>query len=158
MKNIPYKLVVCGDGNFMEQLKELIDENDLTNKVELKGMLLPEDLQVIAQQASLGLGFAEREGINQFYALPNKFLEYMHAGLPQIAMNFPEYQKINNKYRVAVLVDEISTPTIEKIINETMANDNLLGDMHQNALKAREIYCWQQEEKILIQFYQQLFN
>ncbi len=158
MKSIPYKLVICGDGNFMEQLKRLVVENGVTEKIELKGMMLPQDLKVVAKKASLGIGLAEKEGINQFHALPNKFLEYMHAGLPQIAMNFPEYQKINQQYPIAVLLNDLSVESVAKSINETMANDALLRSMQENALKAREIYCWQSEEKILIQFYRQLFS
>jgi glycosyltransferase involved in cell wall biosynthesis len=157
MKQIPYKLVVCGDGNFMQQLKNLIAENNVIDKVELKGMLQPSELRVIAQRALLGLGFAEKEGINQFHALPNKFLEYMHAGLPQIAMNFPEYQKINKQFEVAVLIDEFSVEAIVKTINQTMEDESQLDNMNKNALTAREMYCWQKEEKFLLQFYQQLF-
>jgi len=156
MKRIPYRLVICGDGNFMAQLQNLIRINDVENKVELKGMMLPEDLRPLAQQASLGIGLAEKEGINQYYALPNKFLEYMHAGLPQIAMNFPEYQKINHCYTVAVLLDELSVETVANIINQTMANEELRMRLQKNALHAREIYCWQQEEKCLIEFYASL--
>lgn len=157
MKWIPYKLVICGDGNFMRQLKELIVANKVENKVEILGMLLPQDLRRLAQKASLGIGLAEREGINQFHALPNKFLEYMHAGLPQIAMNFPEYKKINDEYRVAVLLDELSVEGVAEVINETMTNNALLKEMSENALRAREIFCWQAEEKILLHFYQRLF-
>ena len=157
LKNIPYKLVVCGDGNFMQQLRNLVQENRVEEKVQLKGMLLPEELRKIALKASLGIGLAEKEGINQFHALPNKFLEYMHAGLPQLAMNFPEYQKINQRFKIAVLLDDLSVEEIAAVINATMSNDVLLKEMNENAIKAREIYCWQQEEKILLQFYQQLF-
>ena len=121
-----------------------------------RGMMLPEDLRPLAQQASLGIGLAEKEGINQYYALPNKFLEYMHAGLPQIAMNFPEYQKINHCYTVAVLLDELSVETVANIINQTMANEELRMRLQKNALHAREIYCWQQEEQRLIEFYASL--
>lgn len=158
MKDIPYKLVVCGDGNFMDQLKDLISSNNVNNKVELKGMMLPEELKTIAAKAALGIGLAEKEGINQYYALPNKFLEYMHAGLPQIAMNFPEYKKINDNYRVAVLLNDLSVENVVAAINAAMANKKLLQGMHQNALIAREIYCWQHEEKILLNFYQRLFR
>lgn len=158
MKRIPYQLVVCGDGNFMHQLKELITANDVKDKVELKGMMLPDDLRRVALKASLGIALAEKEGINQFHALPNKFLEYMHAGLPQVAMNFPEYQRINEKFKVAVLLDELTEAAVVDSINETMADDKLLHQMHENALKAREIYCWQAEEQVLIQFYKKLFS
>lgn len=158
MKQVPYKLVVCGDGNFMERLKRLIKEHGVENKVELKGMMLPEDLRTWAAKATLGIGLAEREGINQFHALPNKFLEYMHAGLPQIAMNFPEYQKINQQYQIAVLLDELSVEGVAAAIKETMQNKHLLQQMHLNAQLAKEVYCWQKEETILHQFYQQLLS
>jgi glycosyltransferase involved in cell wall biosynthesis len=158
MKHIPYKLVICGDGNFMQQLKNLIEQNRVQDKVELKGMMLPEDMRPVAQRAALGLGLAEKEGLNQFYALPNKFTEYMHAGLPQLAMGFPEYQKINSEYKVAVLIDELSEALIVDTINKTMNDDQLLNDLEKNALKAREVYNWQNEEKKLIQYYQQIFS
>lgn len=157
MKNIPYKLIICGDGNFMATLKSLIAANKVGDKVELKGMMLPDALRTLAQKAALGLGFAEKEGVNQYHALPNKFLEYMHAGLPQIAMNFPEYQKINSQFRIAVLVDDLSADGIARAINETMNDEALLQQLHENALKAREIYCWQREEETLTLFYQRLF-
>ena len=158
MKNIPYKLVICGDGNFMNQLKKLISENNVQDKVELKGMMLPADMRPIARQAALGLGLAEQEGLNQFHALPNKFTDYMHAGLPQLAMNFPEYQKINSNYKVAVLIDSLSVEIISNAINGMMSDENLLGELEQNALKAREIYNWQNEEKKLIDFYRKILG
>lgn len=157
MRSIPYNLVICGDGNFMSQLKDLIQKNEVNEKVEVRGMMLPEELRKTAQRAKLGVGLAEKEGINQFFALPNKFLEYMHAGLPQIAMDFPEYQKINQQFPVAMLLEELSVDAVANVVNETMANDTLLEEMHLQAIKAREVYCWQQEEKILLQFYQDLF-
>lgn len=158
MKTIEYPLVVCGDGNFMQELKTLIKDNGVTSKVVLKGMLLPQQLREIAQEATIGIGLAEKEGINQLYALPNKFLEYMHSGLPQVAMNFPEYRKINDKFRIAVLLDSLDVNNISNCINELLQNDSLLEELKENALKAREIYCWQNEEKTLINFYKQLFN
>lgn len=158
MKNIPYKLVVCGDGNFMNQLKKLIEENGVQDKVELKGMMLPEDMRPIAQKAALGLGLAEKEGLNQFHALPNKFTDYMHAGLPQIAMNFPEYQKINNRYKIAVLLDSLSVELVVETINKMTNDKHLRHELEQNALKAREVYNWQNEEKNLIDFYNRILN
>lgn len=158
MKNIPYKLVVCGDGNFMDQLKKLIEENGVQDKIELKGMVLPEDMRPIAQKAAIGLGLAEKEGLNQFHALPNKFTDYMHAGLPQIAMNYPEYQKINSQFKIAILLDSLSVELVTETINKAMNDSDLLAELEQNALKAREIYNWQNEEKKLVAFYKKIFN
>ena len=60
----------------------------------------------------LGWALAENTGINQYLALPNKFFDYIHAGLPQIAMNFPEYIKINQQFEVAVLIEDLNPERI----------------------------------------------
>ena len=49
MKWINCKLVICGDGNFMDQLKQLVKDNAVEDKVELKGMFSPDELWIIAQ-------------------------------------------------------------------------------------------------------------
>jgi len=157
MKTIPYKLIVCGDGNFMEELKLLIREHQVQDKVELKGMVLPRGLPGYTQKASLGIGISEKEGLNQFMALPNKFFDYMHGGLPQLAMQFPEYEKVNSQFQIAVLIDSLQPEVISNTINSIMQNDELLKQMENNCLKAREVYCWQSEEKKLIQYYNQIF-
>ncbi|MEI9809189.1 MAG: glycosyltransferase [Bacteroidota bacterium] len=158
LKQIDSKLVVCGDGNFMGQLKELIKENGVENKVELKGMLSPDDLWTISQQAAIGMGVAENTGINQYLALPNKFFDYIHAGLPQIAMNFPEYQRINRQFEVAVLLDSIEPEVIANTVNNLLLDTVLYGRLRQNCLLARQVLNWQQEEKKLLDFYQSVFN
>lgn len=158
LKYIDGKLVVCGDGNFMGKLKELIKENNVGDKVELKGMLSPSELWTISQKAAIGMGVAENTGINQYLALPNKFFDYIHAGLPQIAMNFPEYQKINRQFEVAVLLDDISPERIAEAVNNLLHNAVLYQRLRQNCLQARQLLNWQQEEKKLLDFYQSVFH
>jgi glycosyltransferase involved in cell wall biosynthesis len=158
MKMVEYKLVICGDGNFMDQLKRLIAENDLHDRIELKGMLLPHDLWRVSQLATIGIAFPENTGINQYLALPNKFFDYIHAGLPQINVSFPEYRKLNDEFHVAVLVDDIEPKTIADSINNLMRNSVLLEQLKQNCMKAREILSWQNEEKKLIRFYKNILD
>lgn len=156
MKNIPYPLVVCGDGNFFPQLKALIAKYGVGEKVKLFGMLPPARLRDEATKATLGIALAEKEGLNQWMALPNKFFEYMHAGLPQIAMDYPEYRTVNQQYKVAVLLPDLDVDGISRTIKEVMENEGLLEEMRQNCLKARTVFCWQQEKQLLIRFYQKL--
>jgi glycosyltransferase involved in cell wall biosynthesis len=157
MKMVPYKLIVCGDGNFMTGLKQLINEHQVQDKIELKGMVLPGDLPLYAQKASLGIAISEKEGLNQYMALPNKFFDYMHGGLPQIAMKFPEYEHINQQYKIAVLIDSLLPENISNTINSTMQNEELLKEMENNCLQAREVFCWQSEEQKLVAYYNQIF-
>ncbi len=77
MKLIHCKLVICGDGNFMPELKKLIKENEVEDTVELKGMLSPDALWNIAQTAYIGIHVPEKQGLNQFLALPNKLFSFL---------------------------------------------------------------------------------
>jgi len=158
MKMVEHKLVICGDGNFMDQLKRLIAENDVHDRIELKGMMLPSDLWRVSQLATIGVAFPENTGINQYLALPNKFFDYIHAGLPQINVSFPEYRKLNDEFHVGVLVDNIEPKTIADSINNLMSNTVLLEQLKQNCMKARKILSWQNEEKKLIRFYKNILD
>lgn len=158
MQKVNCKLVICGNGNFMPRLKKLIAEYKVENKIELKGMLSPEKLSIIAQQATIGIGLAEKGGLNQWLALPNKFFDYMHADLPQITMNYPEYQKINNQFEVAVLIDELNPELITKTINNLLSDDVLLRRLKENCRKAKQELNWQSEEKKLLAFYKSVFE
>ena len=153
-----HRLVVCGDGNFMDQLKSLIKKYHVEHQVELRGMILPDDLLPIAQKAALGIGLAEKDGINQFHALPNKFLEYIHAGLPQISMAYPEYIRINDQFQVAILIDGLSPEYIASSIEQIMSDETLRIQLHKNCLHARNILCWESEETKLLDVYLNIFG
>lgn len=158
MQWVNARLVICGDGNFMKPLQQLIREHGLESKIELKGMLSPGELAVIASKAHIGVAVPEKEGLNQWLALPNKFFDYMHAELPQVTVNYPEYQRINNQFEVAVLLDDISPQRIAEALNNLLTNDVLYRRLKANCQKAKQVFNWQQEEKKLLVFYQSVFN
>lgn len=158
MKMVDGRLIICGDGNFMMQLKDLIKQHGAESKIELTGLLSPDKLLEVSQQAYIGVAIAEKEGLNQYLALPNKFFDYIHAGLPQLTMNYPEYQKINQQFEVAVLIDEPSPDKIATALNNLLRNDVLHSRLKGNCLKAREELNWQQEEKKLLTFYESISN
>jgi glycosyltransferase involved in cell wall biosynthesis len=157
MKMVNCKLVICGDGNFMPQLIKLIQEHEVENKIELKGMMPPGELWKVAEKATIGVAVAENNGLNQYLALPNKFFDYIQSGLPQVTMNYPEYQKTNRQYEVAVLIDDLSPQKIAEALNNLLNNDVLYRKLKENCLKARLEYNWQNEEKKLLEFYQSIF-
>jgi glycosyltransferase involved in cell wall biosynthesis len=158
MQWVNSKLVICGDGNFMVQLKKLIAEQKLENKIELTGMLLPETLRKFSQTAKIAVAVPEKQGLNQWLALPNKFFDYVHAGLPQVTVNYPEYQRLNKQYEVAVLLDDLSPKRIAAALNNLLEDTVLYNRLKENCLKARMELCWQEEEKKLLRFYKTVFN
>jgi glycosyltransferase involved in cell wall biosynthesis len=82
----------------------------------------------------------------------------MQAGVPQIAMNYPEYGAINTNNEVAHLIDAPNENTIAKALNELLNNEIYYKKLHNNSLEAKQIYCWENEEQVLLNIYKNLFH
>ena len=158
MKNVDGMLHIYGDGNFMGQLKTIIHNHCLEEKVVIKGKVSPQELHEITAQYYIGLNLVENVGLNQYYSLANKFFDYMHAGIPQVSMNFPEYKRINDQFEIAVLIDNLEHNKISKAINALLMDDKKYAELVQKCSEAKLVYNWENESKKLIQFYKNIFE
>ena len=158
MKNVDGILHIYGDGNFMAQLKTIVHKHCLGNKVFIKGKVSPEELHEITSKYYIGLNLVENIGLNQYYSLANKFFDYMHAGIPQVSMNFPEYKRINDQFEIAVLIDNLEESEISNAINALLTDDVKYNTLVQNCAEAKLVYNWENESKKLIQFYKNIFE
>ncbi len=158
MQHVDAQLHIYGDGNYLAQTQQLIIQNNLANKVFLKGKVLPTELEQITLQATIGINLVENKGLNQYYSLANKFFDYIHAQVPQITMNFPEYKRINDYAEVAILLDDLTIKTIANAINLLLNNNQKYTSLKTNCIKAREKFNWRVEEKKLIEFYKKILN
>lgn len=157
-KDIECKLIICGDGNFMQQAKQLVADNNLQDKVIFKGKIKPDALITITQQAYIGITLFENKGLSNYYSLANRFFDYLHAGIPQLCINFPVYAEINRQFKIAVLIDDINSKNLAAQLNNLLTNKVLYSELEQNCLKAKEVLNWQNEEKKIITFYKDLFS
>jgi len=158
MQNIQGILWICGEGNFMNEIKSAVIKYKVTEKVVFWSMLNPEELKIKTRSAYIAINPFERQGLNQYLSLSNKFFDYIHAVLPQVAMNYPEYSNINKETEVAVLIDDLEPETIAASVNKLFSDKELYTRLKNNCKQTRDKFNWQQEEKKLLAFYQQLFN
>ncbi|HLF46724.1 MAG TPA: glycosyltransferase [Chitinophagaceae bacterium] len=158
MQNIEAELWICGDGNFINDMKTAVTENNVNEKVTFLGMLDPLELKKKTAAATIAINPFERKGLNQYLSLSNKFFDYIHAALPQITMNYPEYQEVNKEQEIAVLIDDLEPGTISNAVNKLLSDTILFNRLKNNCLLARQNHNWQLEEKKLITFYNHLFH
>ena len=157
MKEVECKLVICGDGNFMQQAQLLVKENNLQQKVIFKGKITPEALRTITSQAYIGVTLFENNGLSNYYSLANRFFDYLHAGIPQLCVDYPVYKEINEQQPVAALINDISSVNLAFQLNNLLHNEVVYNKLQQNCISVRETLNWQAEEKKLFQFYNNLF-
>lgn len=158
MQYINRNIVICGNGNFFEQTKDLIKKYKLEDKVQLMGYVPPGELKEYTSKACLGLTLFSTTSRSNYLSLANRFFDYMHFGVPQIAPDYPEYKTINEKYSIAKLIQQPTIEAIAAAINGVLENESTYNPMHQNAIACAQVYNWQAEEKKLIQFYQRIFE
>ena len=158
MQNIQGILWICGEGNFMNEIKSAVKKYNVTEKVVFWGMLNPEELKIKTQSAYIAINPFEQQGLNQYLSLSNKFFDFIHAVLPQVAMNYPEYSNINKEIEVALLINDPEPELIADAVNKLFSDKELYTRLKNNCKLAREKFNWQQEEKKLLAFYQQLFH
>ena len=156
MKEVNAKLVICGKGNFFEQVKELIRKHQLETKVELRGYVSPSEMTQLTPNAYLGITLFTRQGLNQYYSLSNRFFDYIMAGIPQVCVNYPEYAAINQQFNIAYTVNDTETVTIARALNNLLADDVLYNKLKTNCAEARKLLNWEQEQHRLLNFYKAL--
>jgi glycosyltransferase involved in cell wall biosynthesis len=117
-------------------------------------------------------GFLKREGVrevlsrsiaglvtfhplpNHIDAQPNKMFEYMSAGIPVIASDFPLWREIIAGNKCGLLVNPLKPAEIAGAIDALASNPERAQRMGQNGRKAvEEKYNWGIEERKLLAFY-----
>ena len=158
MKGIDCLLKLAGEGDLSDQLRAQVKERGLEQKVIFLGNLRPADLKKITREAYIGVNLVENKGLNYYYSLANKFFDYIHARVPQVCIGFPEYQKLNDKYDIAVLTKDCSMDEITAALTRLLNNENLYGQLQKNCEVCSREMNWQQEELKLLNLYERLLG
>ena len=154
-KEQDFAVRIAGEGDLSEELRAMA-ENSGARQVDFLGYLAPAELKKQTQAAWLGFNLLENRGLSYYYSLANKFFDYLQAGLPQLAPDFPEYRRINERWEVAILIDEPDPRKIAEAVQSLRDDPERWARMRENCLKAREVLCWENLEPELRQFYQNL--
>ncbi len=153
MSDIEQKLIIAGDGPIRSQLEKMCRDFAVEQKVEFLGFIFPEELKKITQNAWVGLNLIENTGLSYYYSLANKFFDYIHARIPQICMDFPEYRLLNEQFDCGLLLPDFDKATFINLIQQ-LENETLYQSFVNNTLAAREALNWQIESSRLIDFYE----
>lgn len=158
MKWVKMPLHIYGDGNFVEQVRELIHMNGLEDRVFLKGKLLPAELPSLTRTAFIGISLFDGSVMHNRYSLANRFFDFIQAGVPQICSHFPAYRELNDQFGVALMVEEHSSDNIAASLNKLIENELIYEEMVKNCQVAARVLNWQHEVGSLLDFYQKLEN
>jgi glycosyltransferase involved in cell wall biosynthesis len=137
-----------------EKVKQLPGWND----VEFVGWKSREDIAHILGQSKIGL-VVFHPVPNHTEAQPNKLFEYMAAGIPVVASDFPLWREIVDGNRCGLLVDPLEPEAIAKAMNWLLEHPQEAEEMGKRGqLAVQERYNWDQEAKKLLALYERLLQ
>lgn len=96
---------------------------------------------------------------NHLDAQPNKLFEYMSAGLPVIASDFPLWRQIIDKVRAGILVDPLNPEEIANAMQWILDHPIEAKKMGERGRQAVEsLYNWESEVIKLLTLYKELLQ
>lgn len=179
------KRQVCyvGSLSIIRGYQEMIEAADLIRKGKILvagNVESPKMLQQFADGRAQNIeyfGFADRNQVKQIMnesmaglvllhptpsylkSLPIKMFEYMSAGIPVIASDFPLWNSLIQKTNCGLLVNPLYPADIARAIEWIFLNPAEAESMGKNGRRAVEqTYNWGSEEKKLLQTYRRILN
>ena len=152
-----YNLYFIGSGTILGKLRKMVTDLQLSHKVTFIDVLPYKEMMAYTRQCFLGLIF-EKINFNDEHmlALPNRFFDYLKAGVPVLSSKAVEIKNIIEKYNVGDFIDNFEPRQIAEKIWEISNNTEIYKQWKLNTVKAANELCWENEEIKLKDFMRQL--
>lgn len=128
------------------------------SKVDYRGMVSRAAVREIMAASSAGLIFFQPEP-NHVDAQPNKMFEYMSAGLPVLASDFPLWRELVVDTGAGLVANPLDPKDIARVIEELLDDPRSSAEMGRRGREGvLTRYLWSFEEKKLFSLYRLLLN
>lgn len=156
-ESLQVRLVLAGSVRPQPLMNELLDAKGWQH-VDFQGWCAREVVSRLMVEARAGIvTFLPRP--NHVSAQPNKLFEYMSAGLPVIASDFPLWRRIVEDVGCGILVNPERPVEISNAMEWLMNHPREAEDMGERGRRAvQEKYNWNRESEVLLDLYQRLLN
>jgi glycosyltransferase involved in cell wall biosynthesis len=127
-------------------------------KVDYRGIVAREAVRDIMAESCAGLLFFHPEP-NHIDAQPNKMFEYMSAGLPVLASDFPLWRALLVDSGAGICADPMDPRSIARAIGDLLADPDAAQTMGEHGrLAVMTRYQWTIEEAKLVSLYERLLR
>lgn len=146
-------LIIAGDGDVVPKLKKEVSRLRLTEKVIFIPKQQPAALTRYTQATDAGLSFDKDTNINYRFSLPNKFFDYIHAGIPVLVSDLPELSRLIRQYNIGLILQNHQPQHIAEMMM-MITHPTYIQSVHDNIALAVSELTWDSEKQKLIHLMQ----
>lgn len=147
------ELVLMGPtgGGYAEELHALAEVVGVSDRVHVVPPSPPDEVVTWAAGADVGVCLIENVGLSYYHSLPNKLFEYLGAGVPILASDFPAMRGIVEASGAGMACDPRDPAAIAAGITALVADPERHAELRRNAIAASERYTWEREGARLLE-------
>jgi glycosyltransferase involved in cell wall biosynthesis len=148
------EIVLRGIGDHERVLRARVESEGVTDRVRFVAPVAVDQLIATASDNDVGLNPFIAVSLNTEYALPNKFFEYMMAGLAVASSDLVEMRTLTEKLDIGALFRSTEPSSIALELLSLLADEARLDACRERAFyAARNEYHWENEERRLLEYY-----
>ena len=135
-------------GNFIKKFAQKYDN------IYFHPAVPPNVILNYTNSADFGISLIEDVSLSYKYCLPNKMFEYVMAEIPVIVSNLYEMKKLVIQNKIGCVSKENTSESLISAIREII-NMNF-QELKNNTKNFKTIYNWEEQEKTLLNVYEEL--
>jgi glycosyltransferase involved in cell wall biosynthesis len=140
------------------ELQDEIRRQADPSSVDFLGMLSRKQIAELLGRMRVGIVVLHPE-VNFINSKPTKLFEYMCAGIPVIASDFPLWRSIVESAQCGLLVDPMKPSEVAEAINYLLTHPREAEEMGCRGREAAEkMFNWKSEERTLIRLYRSILH
>jgi len=158
IRSVPYwrqefRFVLRGPSTpeYRAKLENLARQLGVVHRVHFAPAVPMTELVAAASASHIGISTPPKTSKHNIFALPNKFFEYIHAGLAVCVADLPDMSQIVRQFDLGRTIKDLSPASIAAAINGF--DHESIKRYRQNSCAAAKILNWEQEKQKLTDSY-----
>ena len=144
-------IVFMGYGSLQENIQKYADK---FSNIFFREAVSPHVLLNYTASADYGILFYEDTCLNHRFCSPNKMFEYLMAGIPVLISNLFEMRRLVEAHGLGIVAEKNTVQGFLDAVYQSLEQD--YSTTVANVHKARKIFNWEAQEKVLLDVYNEL--
>jgi glycosyltransferase involved in cell wall biosynthesis len=151
-------LLIAGSGDVIPELKSIVNNYSLNDRIKFIPKMPWEEMMRYTKSAHAGVTLDKDSNMNYCFSLPNKLFDYLSAGIPVIASNLYEVNKIVTENNCGIIIPSVTPDQISSALKHLLANREKLAELKRNALLTSQKLNWDIESEKVLKFYKEVLK